>query len=426
VIGGESSTIIEGLSGVPYVFRVAAVNPGGQGPYSAPSGSSTPESTSYIPLGAPARLLDPRPGFGTVDGQFAGAGKLGAGAILALDVAGRAGIPSSAETVVLNVTVTQPNGPGWITVFPCDADQPNASNLNFTTGLTIPNAVMAKLSFDGSACLFSSQTTHLIVDVAGYFSSGSAFTSLDAPARILDSRPGFGTADGIAQGIGLRGNQSTTVLQVGGRVGVPLAAKSVVLNVTVTEAAGGGWITVYPCGAPQPNASNLNYAPGQTIPNLVVAKLGTNGSVCLYAQGATHLIVDVTGYFELDDKLVPLPAPARVVDTRPGFGTVDALYAGTGRRPSTSTLDVLLRGRAGVPDAAHAVVLNVTVTDATAGGWVIVYPCGASPPNASNLNYAAGQTIPNAVVAKVGTNGKVCFFTQGATQLIVDVAGYIT
>lgn len=69
------------------------------------------------------------------------------------------------------------------------------------------------------------------------------------------------------------------------------------LNVTVTEAAGAGFITVWPCGEPQPLASNLNYIAGSTIPNAVVTKIGEDGKVCLYNSAPTHLVVDSNGYF---------------------------------------------------------------------------------------------------------------------------------
>lgn len=81
-------------------------------------------------------------------------------------------------------------------------------------------------------------------------------------------------------------------------------------------------------------------------------------------------------------------------------------------------------GRAGVPVDASAVVLNVTVTDPAAAGFVTVFPCGVVQPTASNLNFVAGSTVPNAVIAKVGDGGKVCLFSSQATQLIVDVNGY--
>ena len=81
-------------------------------------------------------------------------------------------------------------------------------------------------------------------------------------------------------------------------------------------------------------------------------------------------------------------------------------------------------GRAGVPVDASAVVLNVTVTDPAAAGFVTVSQCGVVQPTASNLNFVAGSTVPNAVIAKVGDGGKVCLFSSQATQLIVDVNWY--
>ena len=76
----------------------------------------------------------------------------------------------------------------------------------------------------------------------------------------------------------------------------PNDASAVMLNVTVTEASGAGFLTVYPCRAPRPNASNLNYVAGDTIPNAVIAKLDADGKVCLYTLNTTHLIADINGY----------------------------------------------------------------------------------------------------------------------------------
>ena len=69
-------------------------------------------------------------------------------------------------------------------------------------------------------------------------------------------------------------------------------------------------------------------------------------------------------------------------------------------------------------------MLNVTGTAATADGHVTVYPCGSPRPQASNLNLVAGQTAPNLVVVGVGTDGKVCLYTHGGTDLIADITGY--
>ena len=243
------------------------------------------------------------------------------------------------------------------------------------------------------------------------------------PARLADTRPGGATVDGLFSGTGMRPAGSVLALNVAGRAGVPGGAASAVLNVTVTGAAGAGFVTVYPCGQPTPNASNLNFVPGQTVPNAVVSKLGSGGQVCLFTSQATHLIVDVGGYFPTATVYVPLATPARLLDSRPGAPTADGQLAGIGLRPAGSVTELPVLNRAGVPTAAGTVVLNVTATGATGAGFVTVFPCGQPVPNASNLNFEAGATVPNAVVATVGAGGKVCLFTSAATHLLADAFG---
>jgi hypothetical protein len=197
---------------------------------------------------------------------------------------------------------------------------------------------------------------------------------------------------------------------------------AVVLNVAVTEATAPGFVTVYPCGTPRPNAANLNYVAGQTISNAVTAKIGTAGEICIFTFGGTHLVVDVTGAYPAGSDFESL-APGRVLETRAGLSTVDGAFNGIGIRAAGQETRLPVAGRAGVPADAVAVVLNVAVTEATAPGFVTVYPCGTPRPNAANLNHVAGQTISNAVTAKIGTAGEICIFTFGGTHLVVDVTG---
>ena len=163
--------------------------------------------------------------------------------------------------------------------------------------------------------------------------AGTGFVPLATPKRVLDTRPGNPTADGAFAGTGLRPSSSTLALPIAGRVGVPSDATAVVLNVTVTEATGSGFVTVYPCGAALPTASSLNYTAGQTVANMVIAKIGAAGQVCLFNTNPTQLIVDVTGYFPGVDAFTALSAPARLLDTRPGMPTIDGQNAGSGIRP---------------------------------------------------------------------------------------------
>ena len=71
-------------------------------------------------------------------------------------------------------------------------------------------------------------------------------------------------------------------LPVAGQGGVPADAVGAVLNVTVTDTTSAGYLTLYPSGVPRPTASNLNWAAGETIPNLAEVKLGARGNVDLY------------------------------------------------------------------------------------------------------------------------------------------------
>jgi hypothetical protein len=116
-------------------------------------------------------------------------------------------------------------------------------------------------------------------------------------------------------------------------------------------------------------------------------------------------------------------SPSRVFDTRPGQGGLRSVVkqkVGGGYQLRVKVTDL-----SGVVPATGvgAVSMNVTVTEPDGAGYVTVYPCGTQP-NASSLNYVAGQTIPNAVIAPVSAQGEVCFFSQSPTHILADVNGW--
>ncbi|MEA2685353.1 MAG: hypothetical protein QOE93_548, partial [Actinomycetota bacterium] len=255
----------------------------------------------------------------------------------------------------------------------------------------------------------------------GSVPAGDLFHALP-PARILDTRDGTG---GSNVPVGPATTLSVSVTGVGGVP--PTGVTAVVLNVTATEPTAGGFLTVFPSDAARPLASNLNLLPAQTVPNLVVAKVGADGKVNVYNHtGTTHVIFDVLGWYSGPGGLVGARyntlAPARILDTRDGTGTGGVL------RPvgAQSSIAVGVTGVGGVPaTGVTAVVLNVTATQPTDGGFVTVFPSGSARPVASNLNLRPGQTVPNLVVAKVGSDGKVNVYNHaGTTHVIFDVAGW--
>ena len=274
-----------------------------------------------------------------------------------------------------------------------------------------------------AALLATSFAATIVVDVPAATAASPGFDALAAPRRVLDTRAGEPTVDGAFAGAGIRPAASTLTIPIAGRAGVPANASAVALNVTVDGATEPGFVTVYPCNATRPTASNLNYAVGETIAVLVIARLAS-GSVCAYNSGTTHLIVDVTGSFDAGE-LVALDAPKRLADSRPGQPTADGAAAGGGVRAARSVLELPVSGRVGIPANVSTVVLTVTAAAAREPGHITVYPCGVDRPVASNVNYGVGETIANTVVAHLGAGGAVCLYTKGATDVVVDVAGWV-
>ncbi len=373
----------------------------------------------------PARLLDTRPGESTIDGLQLGGGLTPAGSTLVLQVTGRGGVPADAAAVVLNITAEGGQGPGFVSVYPCDAAQPLTSSLNFVTGTPTANAVVAGLSAAGTVCLYvGTNAVNLVADVNGYFPAASGYHPL-TPARLMDSRPGESTIDGAQVGAGLTPAGSTLVLPISGRGGVPADVDAVVLNVTADGGEGPGFVTVYACDAPRPLASNLNFTASTPIANMVATELSTTGMVCLYvATNAVNLIADVNGYFPTGSGYNAV-TPARLLDTRPGESTIDGAQLGAGLTGAGTTLVLPVAGRAGVPADAASVVLNVTADGALGTGFVTVYACDAPRPLASNLNFVANTPIPNAVITKLSAAGTVCLYVAtNPVNLIADVSGY--
>ncbi|MFM2070682.1 MAG: hypothetical protein RLZZ623_945, partial [Actinomycetota bacterium] len=173
-----------------------------------------------------------------------------------------------------------------------------------------------------------------------------------------------------------------------------------------------------------PLASTLNHAQGQTIANSTMTQLDASGRVCLFTSATTHLIVDVTGYVPSGALYHPL-VPARLVDSRFDGITVDGRCDRTGRPQGGSTMNVAVLGRGGVPSSGvGAVLLNVTTTDPGASGFVSAFTTGASRPNASTVNFEAGGTIANGVIASVDTEGRVALYVSTGVHVVVDVVGW--
>jgi hypothetical protein len=352
------------------------------------------------------------------------------GVDLQVPILGVSGIPLTGVTAVsVNLTAVGPTAEGYVTVWPCGSTKPGTSNVNFVKDQIVPNAVIAPVDSTGKVCIASSAGTHVVVDINGWFGSTSGLNAV-TPLRVFDTRSGTGGVP-VAKVGALDGSATALEVSILSAIGQSAGAVSAVsLNVTATGTSVskyGGYVTVYPCGGAPPNSSNLNFVANQSVPNAVIVPVSATGTVCFYVYGQADLIADVNGWFAGGSGFNSL-APTRVFDTRSGIGGVPVAKVGA-LDGSGMALKVQVAGTNGVPAlGAAAVMMNVTVDATTAsayGGYVTAYPCDATPPNSSNLNFVSGQTIANSVVAPLSVNGEVCFYVYGQAHVLADITGWL-
>jgi hypothetical protein len=368
-------------------------------------------ASRFVPL-APARIFDTReagPAAGYVD----------AGTTRTVQFAGVAGIPATGVTAVaFNLTIDAAGDAGYVTAWPHGAARPLASSLNVDRpGQTAPNFVVVPLGADGQVDFYAQSGGHLLGDVIGYFelaqvASAGRIMSVQ-PKRLFDTRQ-----PGSLNGPVPAGGTLTVPVD-----GVPTGVSAVVINVTATDAADAGYVTVFPGDQPQPLASTLNLdGPGHTAANLTIVPLGADHTIRLYTQAGANLLADVVGWITDDTAqvstrglTVPLD-PVRVFDTRTG---------GTPLAPGGS-IDVPTAGQVGIPLDATGVLLNVTATEATAAGYITAWPTSLAQPLASTLNLTrAGETRANGAILAIGHGGKISYFSQSGTHLLADAFGYL-
>jgi hypothetical protein len=245
----------------------------------------------------PARLLDTRV-----------TGTPGAGQIVTVQLAGQAGVPADARAATFTLTVDRPTESGFVTVFPCDTQQPVASHLNYVAGETVANLVTVPLAADGRVCLYTEAAADLLVDVSAAYNTDEfgAHLALDGPHRWGDTRGEEPPAAGyqhVSQYLPtyLYSGQHDRVAQSQVIAGL--------LNVTATQATASGFVTT-DCGSESAATSLGNFVPGRDSSSQALSPVVPPGSgrTCVEISAPTHLIVDSFGYFttaiELQQQLV--------------------------------------------------------------------------------------------------------------------------
>ena len=231
----------------------------------------------YHPVG-PVRVLDTRSGK-----QVPGGGTT------SVKLAGTHGVPADASAVVLNVTAADARSLGYLVAYGTGRPVPGVSDTDWTTGQVVPALVTVPLN-NGSVSLRNGGrgAVDFIADLVGYYdqdSTGAVFVP-STPTRLLDTRNGTGAPK---QQLG-----AGRTLRL--RVGDAVAAA---LNLTVTGSKGAGYLTAYPDGETLPTSSSIDYTAGQTVANLTVTPVGSDGYVDIYNGGRTPVSVigDLSGTY---------------------------------------------------------------------------------------------------------------------------------
>lgn len=400
-----------------YTYRVRSVSGSEVSEPSAPV-TGTPLALAqgndgeFMPID-PVRVLDTRTGLGAPAGRLAG------GHVLTFDPALGDAIPrSGVSAVLLNVTGTEPTEATHVRVWPSGAPLPDTSSLNLVPGQSRPNQVVVPVGADGRVALYNQAGyTHLIVDVQGFYSTadgeeGGGYHPLPS-TRILDTRaPEW---DGHVYPLG-----------PGEEIWLPVEdltgswPSAVDVNLTVTQPTRAGHLIAWPGDGEAPNVSNVNFAPGQTVPNHAVIPVTYDGdepgiAIRNNTDGTAHLVVDLQGWYDDGSEPEGLrykpSTTTRAADTRAGRGPV-------------APGDTLVVPSSALPRAvAH--VVNVTATQSTGPGHLIAWSGDGAVPGTSVVNFERAEDSPNLATVPAGAGGAIAV-TAGTSNVhvIVDHLGF--
>jgi len=344
-------------------------------------------SYEYQPV-APHRVIDTRD-----TGQ-----RVAAGGTLTVDLSALSptDVGPDAAAVAVNVTAANPATAGFLTVWPCDADRPLASSVNFLAGQARgAQATTLLRQPDRALCVSSNADTDVVVDLQGVFvaAGGLRFNPI-TPDRKLDTR--------------ITGRASTIAIQA------PVGAAAVAATLTVTGGTTPGFLAAYPCAGDVPKVSNVNWQSGETVAGAAFVPVAADGTFCVFTNSPIDVIVDVTGVFSSTSALKFTPvAPTRMVDTRVGTG------GWRGHQGVGQTIEI-----GAAPDAAVAVTGTITIVGPGVSGYLTGTTCGQPAGQTSSVNAAGGAVIANSLTVGLSPGGNLCITSLVAAHTLFDTTGW--
>ncbi len=245
----------------------------------------------------PVRVLDTRPGEPGPTPAGWTPHRPAAGETVRVELPDTVAVPrEQIAALVVNVIAVEPVGAGWLRAAPTGGAASTTSTVNYTAQSTVAGHAIVPVGPDGSIGITTFASSHIVVDLEGYITSAAAPAGTAGmfvpvtPARAYDSRGAPNTVHAAG---------TTRAVQITGLAtpAIPAGAGAVSMNLTLDQAAGPGFVTVYAQGGQMPLASNLNVVDSRPIANAAIIGLPPSGMLDVFVQMATHVIIDVNGYF---------------------------------------------------------------------------------------------------------------------------------
>jgi hypothetical protein len=422
VLGGGSYTVTP--SPVGYTFTPANLM------FANVSGNQTANFTAsnggleFYSV-TPCRVADTRIGTGVFGGPSMSAGSPRQFPI----PSGGCKIPATAAAFSLNFTVVPvvpPGYLGYLTTWPAGQPEPNVSTLNSYTGTVVANTAIVPAGTGGAISVDVHDATNVLFDINGYFAppvtGGLQFFQV-SPCRVADTRIGTGVFGGPSMGAGA---QRSFPISSGG-CNIPASATAYSLNFTVVPKGYLGFLTTWPAGQSEPNASTLNSYTGTVVSNAAIVPAGTGGAISVHVTDPTDVIMDINGYFAppANSGLNFYPVtPCRVTDTRFAGGKTGEFGPPT-MAANTQRSFRIPSSTCNIPVTAAAYSLNFTVVPAKGYlGYLTTWPAGQSMPGVSTLNSYDGRVVANAAIVPAGAGGAITIYVTDPTDVLFDINGY--
>lgn len=366
----------------------------------------------YVALAAGGRLLDTRNAVGVTTKT-----PLGANGVASFQVLGKAGIPSSGVSgIVVDITAVSPTAASSLQLAPDGVTTWPISNVSFPAGgPALSNTAAVQVGADGKVAVRNwLGSTHVVVDVQGYYTSTTASTGPGgfvsvAHTLVVDTRNGVGLPKATIPA----GGSLTVNMTTGGAI--PPGALSAMFDV-IAYSTGSGWLSQYPVGGNAATALSVLDFPAGTTSSGATAKLGTNNSVVFgnHSSVAINLVITAEGYTASSSTQGAGYRPARV-------RTANVTLA------ANATMDVPVLGQGGVPTrGVAAVAVNLTPYLPAGSGYLKAWPTDGVQPTTSVGTFAAGVSQGDLAFVRPGADGRIRVRngSSGNLTLLVDLEAW--